>query len=115
MNHFVIPYGIPQRIHSDQVANFESHLIKELCSTLHMKKSRKTPYHPMGNGLSERFNRTLLNMLGTLYPEEKKDWKKHIGLLVHAYNSIKQDSTGHSPYFLMFGREPRLPIDLAFG
>ena len=66
----------------------------------------------MGN---ERFNRTQLNMMGTLEPEQKKEWKKHVGFLAHAYNCTRQDSTRQSPYFLMFGCEPRLPIDLAFG
>ena len=81
-NNFVIHYGMPQRIHSDQGANFESHLIKELCTLTGIKKSRTTPYHPMGNGMCERFNRTLLNMLGTLSVEQKKDWKSHVGSLV---------------------------------
>lgn len=53
-------------------------------------------------------------MFGTLHQEQKKDWKKHIGPIVHCYNYMKQSSTGHTPFYLMFGREPRLPIDLAF-
>ena len=114
-NHFIVHYGIPKRIHSDQGANFESKLMAELCKITGMEKSRTTPYHPMGNGLCERFNRTLLNLLGTLEPDKKKDWKSYISPLVHAYNCMRQDTTGVSPYFLMFGREPRLPIDITFG
>ena len=114
-NGFIVHYGIPRRIHSDQGANFESRLLKELCLIWGMQKSRTTSYHPMGNGMCERFNRTLLDMLGTLSTDQKKDWKKFVGPLVHAYNCTRHDSTGYSPFFLMFGREPRLPIDLAFG
>ena len=114
-DHFILHYGIPQRIHSDQGANFESKVIKELCTLTGMKKSRTTPYHPMGNGMCERFNRTLLNMLGTLDQHQKANWKAYVAPMVHAYNCTRHESTGVSPFFLMFGRNPRLPIDLAFG
>jgi len=114
-NNFVVHYGLPARIHTDQGANFESDLIKELCLLTGIKKSRTTVYHPMSNGMTERFNRTLMGMLGTLEPEQKQDWKKYIAPLVHAYNSTRHESTGYSPFELMFGRTPRLPVDLVFG
>jgi hypothetical protein len=112
--NFIIHYGIPTRIHSDQGGNFESTLIKELCELFGIEKSRTTPYHPSGNGLTERYNRTLLNMLGTLDPSKKTDWKKHLPSLVFAYNCTKHESTKFSPFQLMFGRTPKLPIDSVF-
>lgn len=114
-NFFIVHYGFPKRLHSDQGANFESKIIKELCEVTGMEKSRTTPFHPMGNGSCERFNRTLLNMLGTLDPHKKTDWKTHIASLVHAYNATRHDTTQQAPFFLMFGRHPRLPIDLILG
>ena len=66
----------------------------------------------MGNGQCERFNSTLMNMLGTLEDDRKADWKKHVPALVHAYNCTKHDSTGHATFYLMFGRHAWLPIDL---
>lgn len=114
-NDFIVKYGIPARLHADQGANFESSVIKELCEIMGIKKSRTSVYHASGNGMTERFNRTLISMLGTLETDQKKNWKQYIAPLVQAYNCIKHESTGFSPYMLLFGREPRLPVDLAFG
>jgi len=114
-DNFITIYGFPQRLHSDQGRNFESRVIKELCEISGMDKSRTTPYHPMGNGACERMNRTLLKMLGTLDDEKKSSWRKYIATLVHFYNCTPHESTGYSPYRLMFGREPKLPVDVIFG
>lgn len=92
--NFVVHYGFPARLHSDQGRNFESKLISELCKVAGVRKSHTTPYHPMGNGQVERFNRTLLGMLGTLDTSQKHDWKVHVPSLVFAYNSTKNDTTG---------------------
>ena len=69
--HFVIHYGIPARIHSDQGATFESKIKKiYIYKITEMTKSRTTPYRPMGNSIPERFNMTLLDMIGTLEPDK---------------------------------------------
>ena len=109
--NFIVHYGLPLRLHSDHGANFESKIIHELCQMSGISKSRTTPYHPSGNGLTERMNRTLLDMLGTLDPSQKQDWKSEVAPLVHAYNCTRHETTGHAPYLLMFGRMPRLAID----
>ena len=111
-NNVFVHYGFPARLHSDQGRNFESKVIKELCVLGGIDKSRTTPYHPMGNGQCERFNRTLLEMLGTLEPRQKSDWRSYVAPLVHTYNCTKHETTQFSPYFLLFGREPRMAIDL---
>ena len=114
-DNFFMHYGFPAKLHSDQGRQFEGKVIAALCDLAGIEKTRTSPYHPMGNGLTERFNRTLINMLGTLDPDQKSDWKKYIPSLVHAYNCTRHDSTGFSPYELMFNRQPRLPVDLLLG
>ena len=104
-----------KKIITDQGRNFESELIDNLCQVAGVKKLCTSPYHPQTNGQCEHFNITLLNMLGTLTPEQKKDWKNHVSAMVHAYNCTKNTTTGFSPYYLLFGRKPRLPVDVEFG
>ena len=114
-DNFIVHYGFPEKFFSDQGRNFVSELIQDLCKIAKVEKIKTTPYHPMSNGQCERFNKTLCDMLGTLSEEEKADWKSHISSMTHAYNCTKNASTGFSPYFLMYGRQPRLPIDVKFG
>ena len=113
-DNFLVHYGFPLRLHSDQGRNFEGNIISQLCKLTGIRKSRTTQYHPMGNAVTERFNRTLLNMLRILSDDKKTDWKSHISSLVHSYNATVHDSTGLCPFYLMFGRNPRLPIDIVF-
>ncbi|KAJ8023271.1 hypothetical protein HOLleu_35637 [Holothuria leucospilota] len=108
-------YGLPQKLHSDRGANFESKLIAELTKMLGVRKTHTTPYHPQGDPQPERFNRTLLDMLGTLEQDEKPNWSKHLSAMVHAYNSTINSATGYSPYYLLFGREARLAVDSKYG
>ena len=72
-------------------------------------------YHPQTNGQCEHFNMTLISMLGTLPKKPKSTWREQVPTLVHAYNCTRNSATGFSPYFLMFGHKPHLPIDLILG
>ena len=72
-------------IHTDQGRNFESALIKDLCSLLGIEKSLTSPYHPQSDGLVERSNRTLLNMLCTAANDHGQDWDIMLPNLLMAY------------------------------
>ncbi|XP_038072725.1 uncharacterized protein LOC119741114 [Patiria miniata] len=104
-------YGVSRRIHSDQGRNFESQLVKDLCSAYGISKSRTTAYHPEGNGQCEKFNHTLHNLLRTLPPEQKKRWPDHLQELTFMYNCTPHASTGLSPFYIFMGQEPLLPND----
>ena len=99
---------------SDQGTKFCGKVIATMCSLLDIEKIWTTPYHPQTNGSAERIHQTLQHMIGKLDPEKRKKWPTHIGWIIIAYNSTRSLVTGYSPYYLMFGRRPRLPIDLVF-
>ena len=109
---FIVHYGSPKMILSDQGRNFESQLVADLYKLIGTQKLQSSPYHPYTNGQCERFNTTLIGMLGTLPPEKKSDWKNHVGVLVHTYNCTWNSATGFSPYYLMYGRWPQLPVEV---
>ena len=81
---FIRRYGFPEKFHSDQGQNFVGKVMKNLYKVTGIKQTKTTPYHSVGNGLSERFNCTLLSMVGTLTSEKKKAWFKYLPDLVMA-------------------------------
>lgn len=103
-DNFFCIYGFPQRLHSDQGANFESELIAELLVLSGVDKSHTSPYHPMGNGSTERFNRTLGNMLRSLPPRSKQKWPQMVQTMTFVYNCTVHETTGFAPFYLMFPR-----------
>ena len=113
-NNYFSVFGFPQCLMSDQGTEFCGKVITVMCSLLGIEKIRTTPYHPQTNRSDERVHQTLQHMIGKLDPEKRKKWPAHIGSIIIAYNSTRSLVTGYSPYYLMFGRRPRLPIDLLF-
>ena len=115
IDKFVTNYGWPVKILTDQAKDFNGLLFSALCREAKIRKMRTSPYHPQTNGQTERFNHTLMTMLGTLPTKEKLNWQDWVSNLTHTYNCTATKVTGFSPYFLMFGREPRIPVDEEFG
>ena len=95
----------PQKLHSDQGRNLESRILADLCKAFGIKKSHTTPYHPMGDGLVERMNRSLLTLIRSQM-ERDNQWEEHLQLLLFIYRTSKHASTGLSPYEILFGSNP---------
>ena len=93
------------------MSEFESELIRETCELYGVSKTRTSPYHPQGNGQTERFNHTLCSLIKSLSQTERRKWPDALPHLVMIYNTTPHSVTGISPYTLMFGRKPVLPVD----
>ena len=107
-------FSIPEQFHTDQGRQFESEVVKEVSKLLNIHKTRTTPYHPQSDGLVERLNRTILNMLATTVKDHPLEWETHIRKLCMAYNTSVHPTTGYTPFFLMFGRQARIPLDITY-
>ena len=108
----VCRFGMPIVIHSDQGREFENKILHELCLLGGSHKTRTSPYHPESDGMVERFNRTLLMMLAMFAGKNRDDWDDLLPAVMMAYRSSVHESTGYSPYRLMFGEECTLPMDI---
>ena len=112
---WVLTLGAPLMLHSDQGREFESALWQEMCKFLAICKTRTNPYRPQSDGLVERFNRTLIQMLKPLVNSNQDDWDDQVDYVVHAYNSTVHSSTNCTPNMLVFGEDIIMPADLVFG
>ncbi|KAL5004549.1 hypothetical protein ScPMuIL_018005, partial [Solemya velum] len=109
---FFTRFGVPKQLHSDQGGNFESKLFKELCSLLGINKTRTTAYRPESDGMIERFNRTMKNILSKYVQADQSDWDLHLPTVTMAYRSSIHETTGVTPNFMMLGREINTPLNI---
>ena len=102
--------GVPKEMLTDMGAQFTSTLMSEVSRLISIKQLSTTPYHPMCNGLVERFNGVLKQILKRLCSERPKDWDKYLGAVLFAYRDVTQESLGFSPFELVYGRQVRGPM-----
>ncbi|XP_065681472.1 gypsy retrotransposon integrase-like protein 1 [Hydra vulgaris] len=103
--------GIPKVVTSDQGTEFYNQINRELMSLLNVKHQFTTAYHPQANGLDERFNQTIQLMLVKFCNDRHSTWDTHLDACTFAYNTSRQESIKYTPFELMFGRKPILPIE----
>ena len=103
--------GVPKKLLTDRGANFTSALIKETCKLLKIKKLQTSSYHPQANGVCERMHKLLIDMLSHFVRKDARNWDEYVPYAIMAYRAMPHCSTKYSPYYLVFGRDMRLPIE----
>ena len=107
-------FGTPAYLISDQGKAFTGHLISNLCELYGVQKLRTLPYHAQTNGQVERMNQMIIRMISKLEQDKKACWSEHLPEMLADYNGTHLAVTGYSPYFLLFGRKSRMPVDCLF-
>ena len=107
-------FGAPAYLVSDQGKAFMGHVITHLCELYGVQKLRTSPYHAQTNGQVERMNQMIICMIGKLEEDKKACWSEKLPELLMAYNATRSAVTRYSPYYLLFGRRPRIPVDYLF-
>ena len=104
-------HGCPEIIMTDRGSHFDNKLMEELSSKFNIKHKKSSPYHPQTNGLVERFNKTLCESLAKV-SEKENQWDKHINEVLFAYRTSQHSVIRQTPFYLMYGREAILPIEV---
>lgn len=102
--------GIPREILSDRGTQFTSSVMGEVARLLSLKQLFTIPYHAMCNGLVEKFNGTLKQMLKRMCAERPRDWDRYIAALLFAYREVPQESLKFSPFEMVYGHVVRGPL-----
>ncbi|GFS77821.1 transposon Tf2-11 polyprotein [Trichonephila clavipes] len=111
LEEIVLRHGAPRVIITDRGAVFRSRLVSSLVDLCNIDHRFTTAYHPQTNGLTERFNKTLADMLSMYVDVEQKNWDEILPFVTFAYNTAKQETTGFTPFYLLYGREAETTLN----
>ncbi len=112
VEHVVCQHGAPESLLSDRGKEFVNKVLKEVNNLLQISKLNTSPYHPQTDGMVERFNSTIENMLSKVVSADQKDWDAFMPYVLFAYQTTVHEVTGESPFYLMYGRELYFPLDI---
>ena len=113
IDQVVSKYGIPRIVITDNGRQFTSRIFNDLQRIYGFEHRTTTTYRPQTNGLTERQNRTVAQMLSNYVDKNGKNWDLFLQLVIFAYNSSVQESTQYSAFEVLFGRAPIVPLDLS--
>jgi hypothetical protein len=112
VEEIVCRYGAPETLLSDQGSQFRANLSKAIYEALQVRKVSTSPYHPQTDGMVERFNATLEDMLSAYVSKHQNDWDVYIPYVLFAYRASLHPSIGDTPFYMMFGRDARYPAEI---
>ena len=112
LQRVIFPHGCPHQLLSDQGSQFRSEVIRVLSQCLGITQVFTSLYHPQSNGLTERLNRTIKQVISAYVDPLYQSWDQVLPFAVHAYNTPVQESTRISPFRALYGRNPRFPPDV---
>ena len=112
-DEIIARHGAPRALLSDRGTNFLSRLVTEVCKIFQIQKVNTSSYHLQKDGL-EGFNSTLCQSLSMCVAKNQKDWDDFIPLILFAHWTSISEAIGESPFYCLYGREPRLPADVKF-
>ncbi|UYV80572.1 hypothetical protein LAZ67_19000747, partial [Cordylochernes scorpioides] len=112
LEEVILKHGAPREIITDRGRAFMSQMVKEVTSRCKISHLFTTAYHPQTNGLTERLNKTLGDMLSMYVDAEQRDWDSVLPYVIFAYNTAQQGSTRFSPFFLVHARESETLLDV---
>jgi len=107
----ITQFGVPKKLLTDRGANFTSALIKETCKLLKIQKLQTSSYHPQADGVCERMHKLLIDMISHFVRKDTRNWDDYVPYAIMAYRAMPHCSTKYSPYYLVFGKDMRLPIE----
>ena len=109
MNNVWAKFGGSDKILSDNGTEFKNKLVKDVCEILGTKQVFSAPYHPQSNGRIEGFHKFLKTCMSKEF-SHTDDWLSIVDKATAAYNFMPNASCQESPFYLMFGRDPNIPL-----
>ncbi|XP_017970398.1 PREDICTED: uncharacterized protein LOC108660657 [Theobroma cacao] len=104
-------YGLPERIITNNASNLNGSMMKEVCAKFKIKHHNSMPYRPKMNGAVEAVNKNIKRIIEKMI-DVYKDWHEKLPFALHAYRTTVRTSTGATPFFLVYGMEAVLPIEV---
>lgn len=104
-------YGCPLELVNDRGTHFLNNVIEDLTHHFQIKHRKTIPYNPKANNLNEKSNGLLCKMLLKVTLNHAHDWDTKFPAALWAYRTTEKITTKQTPYFLVYGQHPILPIE----